>query len=124
PSPSTSKDIFELGSKQYHSVIQTDFLIITEIEKGIARGYFIDVFPMYFSFISRHLCVMLNLKYRPERADFGLRYGRLDYSSLDTDLIDKSLKVSTIEEMKMQFEMIKSRYYKLKEELSANYLSK
>ena len=121
PSPTPTKEIFELGQKLYLSVIPTDFLIITEVEKGIARGHFIDVFPTYLSFVSRHLGVMLNLKHRPERADFGLRYARLDFGDSDTDLIEKSFKVSTIHELKEQFILIKSRYYTLKEELKTIY---
>lgn len=121
PNPTPIEKVIERGKKLYLSVIQTDFLIITEVEKGITRGHFVDVFPTYLSFISRHLGVMLNLKYRPERADFGLRYGRFDYSESDIDLIDKSFKVSSIEDMKEQFNLIKSRYFDLKEVLKSTY---
>lgn len=121
PTPSTLKDVINRGKTMYFSVTQTDFLIITEVEKGIARNHFMDVFPTYYSFISRHLSVMLNLTYRPEKVDFGLRYARLDYKKRDSDLIDRSLKVSTITELLIQFEQIKKRYNELKEELSPKW---
>ncbi len=118
---STPEEIAERGKKLYQSVVQTDFLIITEVEKGIARGEFIDVFPTYYSFISRHLGVMMNLKHRPEKADFGLRYARIDYSNLDKDILEKGLRVSDIDELAKQFVVIKSRYKELKDELSTTW---
>lgn len=118
PTPSQPKDLIERGKKLFSSVTQLDFVIITEVQKGIARGHFIDAFPMYFSFISRHIAVMMNLKYRPERADFGLRYGRLDYDEEDTRLIEESMKVSTMDELKNQFDRLLKRYDALKEELA------
>ncbi len=118
PEPSSPKVIIDRGKKLYQSVTQTDFLIVTEIQKGIARGSFIDVFPTYFSFISRHIAVMMNLKYRPERADFGLRYGRIDYDDHDVILIEQAMKVSSMNELTIYFKKIHERYQVLKEELS------
>lgn len=119
PCISSEKEIVERGQKLYQSVIQTDFLIITEIDKGIARGEFIDVFPTYFSFISRHLGVMMNLKHRPEKADFGIRYARIDYNLQDRGILENGLRVSNTEELAEQFLIIKSRYKELKEELAS-----
>ncbi|AUD65909.1 hypothetical protein BK011_09510 [Tenericutes bacterium MZ-XQ] len=116
-SPSSEKDMRIRGKKLYESVTQSDFLMILEINKGIARKQFIDVFPTYFTFISRHLGIMLNLKHRPERADFNLRYGRLDYSKEDVKLIEDSFKVSDIESLSIQFSKIQARYQELKTEL-------
>ncbi|RJP62535.1 MAG: hypothetical protein C4543_01765 [Ignavibacteriales bacterium] len=121
PTPSQAKDIIERGKKLFSSVIHTDFIIIIEIEKGITRGHFIDVFPTYFSFISRHIAIMMNLKYRPEKADFGLRYGRIDYDLSDVKLIEEAMKVATIEQLKVQFEQLLNRYQALKEELSKTW---
>lgn len=94
-----------------------DFLIMLEIEKGILRGQFYDVFPTYMGFISRHLGVLLNLKHRPEKADFGLRYGRFDYKNDDALLVENAFKVSTIDELKHQYNLIKQRYFELVSEL-------
>lgn len=118
PQPSSPKVMIERGKRLFQSVTQTDFLIITEIKKGIARGSFIDVFPTYFSFISRHIAVLMNLKYRPERADFGLRYAKIDYDKNDVELIEHAMKVSTIEELSLASDQIFKRYFVLKDELS------
>lgn len=117
-SPSSKNVMLERGRKLYDSVVQSDFLMILEIKKGIARKQFMDAFPTYFTFLSRHLGVMLNLKYRPERADFNLRYGRIDYSKEDVKLIEDSFKVSDIESLSIQFSKIQSRYQELKTELN------
>ena len=121
PSPSSPKDIIERGKKLFDSMVQTDFLIMIEVEKGIQRGQFIDVFPTYYSFISRHLAVMMNLKYRPEKVDFGLRYARFDYDFSDLEKIEKSIAVATIHELATQFAWVKSRYLALKTELSKTW---
>lgn len=115
--PSDSKTIQERGKKLFATTTQMDFLIMLEIEKGILRGQFYDVFPTYMSFISRQLSVLLNLKHRPEKADFGLRYGRTEYKNDDAKLVENAFKVSTIDELKHHYELIKKRYFELVHEL-------
>jgi len=112
-SPSSQQVIEERVHKMIQSVAQTDFLIELEIEKGIARHEFLDVYPTYYSFISRHLAVMLNVEYRKERVDFGLRYARLDYASCDTKLIQDALTVKDVDELERNYVKIKQRYHEL-----------
>lgn len=121
PTPSDPNTIKERGKKLFATTTQMDFLIMLEIEKGILRGRFYDVFPTYMGFISRYLSVFLNLKYRPEKADFGLRYGLIDYDQKDALLVEYAFKVSTIDELKHQYEVIKQRYFDLIDELKQTW---
>lgn len=54
-------------------------LSLVEIRKQIARGSAIDAVSQYQRFVSGRLAGLLNLKYRPERFDFGMRYADRDY---------------------------------------------
>jgi len=117
PAPSSPQSIQERGKKLFANTTQMDFLIMLEIEKGILRGQFYDVFPTYMGFISRYLSVLLNLKYRPAKADFGLRYGRTEYKISDALLVENAFRVSNMDELKHQYELIKQRYHELIDEM-------
>lgn len=54
-------------------------LTLVETRKQIARGNAIDAVAQYQRFLSGKLAGLLNLKYRPERFDFGIRYADRDY---------------------------------------------
>jgi len=51
----------------------------TQVRKQILRGRKIDAMLEYQIFIQRVLAGFLNLKYRPAKYDFGIRYGDRDY---------------------------------------------
>jgi len=51
----------------------------TETEKQLIRGNEIDAMLEYQGFIQRKLAALLNLKYRPAKYDFGIRYGDREY---------------------------------------------
>lgn len=121
PTPSSKEEIVNRGKATYASAISSDFLNMLEVEKGIKRGHFLDVFPPFYGFVQRQLVVMLNLKYRPERADFGLRYGRLDYGKDDVKLVEDAVKVSTIKELETMYKRVKTRYVQLVDELAATW---
>lgn len=119
--PSSKEDVVNRGKAMYASAISTDFLNMLEVEKGLKRGHFLDVFPPFYGFVQRQLVVMLNLKYRPERADFGLRYGRLDYGKDDVKLVEDAIKASSVEEIEKAYQRVKARYLQLVDELAATW---
>jgi hypothetical protein len=116
--PSSQESIMTRGKKLFNMMTQIDFLMMIEIEKGLARGHFIDVYPQYIGFVQRHLGVMLNLKYRPAKADFGIRYGRHDYGKHDVALLESALQAVGIEQLKERYASVKKRYLELLEELT------
>jgi len=113
--------VFNRCKKHYQLVIQSDFLIMTEVMKNIKRARFTEAFPFYYQFLSRHLSVMLNLKYRKDKVDFGLRYGYRDYPNDIFLMIESALKVSSTRELSNMFDQILELYQNLKTEFSALY---
>lgn len=114
-------DVLERCKTFYKRATESDFLLILETKKAIARGIFVEAFPMYYGFLVRHMAVLLNLKHRKEKVDFNLRYLSRDYSAEDVSLMEEALKVSSIEEMKVVFEKLLNYYFALKESLFALY---
>ncbi len=102
------------AKRLFQSVSQSDFLIEIEVRKNIKRNRFTEAFPFYYQFLSRHLAVMLNLKYRIDKVDFGLRYAYRDYPKIIYTQIERAMKISTIEEMEHTFEQMMTLYRELK----------
>ena len=92
--------------------------MILETRKGIARNNFAEAFGPYYSFLNRNLGVLFNLKYRPVKVDFGLRYGYRDYDADDFALVETALKVASVAEMAEVFDRLIARYEFLKTELA------
>ncbi len=61
----------------------------------------------------RNLGIMLNLKHRPCKVDFGLLYGYRDYSNEDYQMVEGLLKVNNLEELSQKYFIAKSRYLEL-----------
>jgi len=121
PTP-TAEDKAETRCRQfYKNATQADFIIITELKKAIARKNFSEAFPAYFQFIARNLGIMLNLKYRPRKVDFGLRYSYRDYPQDDAIMIENFFKVKSIEELAGNFVIALKVYTELKEQFAKIY---
>jgi predicted nucleotidyltransferase len=114
--PSEPEKVEQKAKHFYKIATQSDFLTITEIQKAIVRKRYSEAFPVYYQFIARNLAILLNLKYRPEKVDFGLRYGYRDYNIEDFELVESLLKVASLEELSKKFAFAKKRFYELKKE--------
>lgn len=112
----------ELINKFFYIATQNDFVTINEIKKAIVRNRFIDAFPLYFHFISRNLAILLNILHRPNKTDFGLRYIHRDYPENDFKLIENSLKVNNIKELKESFGFLLDRFNSAKNEIRSKNL--
>jgi len=115
------EDVLKKGRRLYQSAVQMDFILEIEIKKAVKRGLFSEAFAVYYGFLNRSLGIMLNLKYRPAKADFGLRYAYREYGIDDYALIDQALKVATIDELERMSNLILHRYLILKQELAAEW---
>ncbi len=113
----TPEDVENRGKQFYKRATESDFILMIETKKAIVRGVFVEAFPMYYGFIVRHLSILLNLKHRKEKVDFGLRYISRDYDQKDYEIIEQALRVSTIEEMREVFKKLLDYYLALKDEL-------
>jgi len=118
----TSEEVFlQRGKMFYQKGTETFFLIDNAVLKYIKRNNFTEAFPAYYAFIARNLGIMLNLKHRPCKVDFGLLYGYRDYSTDDHKLIENLLKVNNLDELTQKYEIAKKRYLDLKEELGQKW---
>ena len=101
----------------YTYVVETDFVIIAEVRKNLARGRFCETFPSYYQFVTRQLGTLLNLKYRPEKADFGIRNAAREYAPEDAALLESLLKCPSLEVLGANFGKALARYEALKVEM-------
>ncbi len=118
PSPTKAEVVTSKAKSAYKGIIESDFIYILEVKKAIARCDFYEAYPKYVGFLARQLATLLNIKHRPEKVDFGLRYGSRDYSKEDYKLMDKLFRVDNIEILKENFDVALNRYKELKEELN------
>lgn len=114
----TPKDIIKKQNKAfYQSIVNSDFITILEVEKAIHRQNYLDAYPFYYSLLARNVIGLLNLKYRPEKFDFGMRYISRTYNKDDLKLIRDALGVTNITQLADNFEKLKLRYQALRIEL-------
>lgn len=119
--PSSVETLLARGKKFYGLATQVDFLLILEVKKAIARDQWIQSFSNYYGFIVRNLAILLNLKFRPEKVDFGLRYAHRDYPKEIVQFIEESLKVNSVVELEIKFKQVLSQYEQLKDELAGKW---
>lgn len=112
--PRSDEKINQIADSIKQRISVTSFLTIIEMKKALNRENFSEAFPAYMGFISRVLVPLLNIKHRPEKADFGMRYMYRDYPEQDHSLIENALKVSTMEEMRKSAENLLKKYNELK----------
>ncbi|HPQ41388.1 MAG TPA: hypothetical protein PLV45_13525, partial [bacterium] len=115
-SPTPDDQVTARARRLYLRCVTMDFVFIAEVEKAIARNRFSEAFPAYFNFIARFLAVMLNLKHRPSKADFGLRYGYRDYPADDAKWIEELFKVASLDDLSRKFTTAVARYHVLVED--------
>lgn len=115
--PADIEKVNNLAKTMYKKGTETFFLMDISIMKYIRRGIFTEAFPPYYAFIARHLAIMLNLKYRPSKADFGLLYGYRDYPVEIHHFIDELFKVKNLEDLNDKYLKARDLYYNLCQEL-------
>jgi len=120
-SPTPEAQVTVRGSRLYRRCVTMDFIFIAEVQKAIARKRFSEAFPAYYNFIARFLAVMLNLKHRPRKVDFGLRYSYRDYPPEDAAWINDLFKVASLAELSRKWDAARSRYHGLVENLRSEY---
>jgi hypothetical protein len=119
PVSSTAEQIAKRCKSAYRNATASAFVTATEVRKQLKRERFSEAFPMYYAYIARHLAPLLNLKHRPAKVDFGLRYGYRDYPETDFHLIENALKACSIDVLSSMFDRLERRFEELSAELSA-----
>lgn len=70
----TSQEQINAIKERILKSLSLDFVIILELKKALARNNEIDIQTNLMTFLQRFYAPVFNLKYRPAKADFGLRY--------------------------------------------------
>ena len=105
----------------YQRATAIDFLMMVEVEKNLDRERYIESYTSYYRFVLNQLVIMLNLKHRPYKVDFGMRYAYRDYDQKDYELLKKLLRNQTVADIRANYEMAKSYYLELKESFKNKY---
>jgi len=94
--------------------------LLLDLKKQIIRGNYIDAFANYVPFFARFVSLM-NIKYRPAKYDFGLRYLYRDFPENEAKFIENLIKINSLEDMTERIVKIEESYEKLILELSVKY---
>jgi len=115
----TPKEELEtLAKRMYHVATDTAWLGIIELKKALARKNWIAAHMNYTIFINRHLVPLMNLKYRPCKADFGIRYCDRDYPPEKAALIAKLLQTKSCQDIEAHLLTALPLFQALKAELA------
>jgi len=115
--PSSQQTITTMGKRIYKMVTDTDFLSLLELEKAITRKNFLASHMNYTIFLNRHLIPLMNLKFRPAKADFGIRYADREYPETEARMLEQLLKNSSFADIISNYNHAKAMYQELKQEL-------
>lgn len=118
PSPTPPGQVLARARQFYGMTREQVFILRIEVGKALARRRFSEAFSFHYQFVVRILGVMMNLKHRPERVDFGIRYAYRDYPPEDAALLEELLKVSSLGELRLKHELALERYGELALELA------
>ncbi|MDA3885512.1 MAG: nucleotidyltransferase domain-containing protein [Candidatus Delongbacteria bacterium] len=121
PTPTTEEEVKAKGKKFYKMVTGADWLSITELKKQLSRGYYAESISQYNQLVMRNLGVMLNLKYRPCKVDFGTRYYYRDLPKEVFAKFERLLKNGSINELKENSVKLLEWYGSLKKELAKEW---
>ncbi len=114
PTPKEQSD--QMCERMFDSATGSAFVVILEIKKAIWRNRFTEAFLFYYQLISRNYAILLNLKYRPKQADFGLRYAYRAYPQETVQFLERILQVNSLEEIASNTKMLEERIKDLEKE--------
>ena len=120
PTPTPEEEIREKGKKIYKNIKESFPFLIMDAQKQIFRKNKIDAFDLYFRILSR-LGVALNLKYRPHKYDFGLRYLYHDYPEYELKFLEDLLFVEEFNQLQPKLDIAVKRFNELIEELKTDW---
>ncbi len=116
PEPTDKNEIRKRAQRLYWMATEADFITVAELKKAIMRGIYTESFMNYYQLI-RNLAVLLNLKYRTAKADFGLRYAFRDYPAEEYEFIENALKVSSLNDIQNKLDSVMDKFTLLKKQM-------
>ncbi len=119
--PTSKEDLDAIANRVYKMATDTAFLGTIELQKALARKNWIAASMNYTTFIYRHLVSLLNLKYRPVKADFGIRYAERDYPAREAEKLANLLKNRSIQDIEENFYVALAWFEAMHKELQTIY---
>lgn len=121
PEPTPEDEMFKRNREFFAMQAAACPISETETAKQLQRGNEIDAMLEYQGFIQRRLASLLNLKYRPAKYDFGIRYGDREYPRDVAERVIHLLYAGSIHDIKPLFMEASAWARELMEELRQTY---
>lgn len=121
PTNTPMEETKQLVEKVFKSVTAIDFIMIRELKKALARDNWIASQMNYIQFIYRNLVPLMNIKYRPAKADFGIRYAEREYPPEEAHFLEELLRINSVDEISQKFSKALQLYEELKNSLLVEY---
>ncbi len=104
PRAADMDEIRRKGETAYRSLARGIWVLTTELRKQVIRGSFLEAYPLYAHLVMKTLVGLLNLKERPARFDFGMRYISREYPPRVAGLVESYLSGLTMETLSRRAE--------------------
>ena len=111
----------EKCKKQYLRIKETIPFAILDVKKQILRDNKIDAFSVYYGIVNR-LVALMNIKYRPAKHDFGVRYLYRDFPKEEFQFVENLMFVKTLDTLAINLLDIESRLEELFDEFEREFL--
>ncbi|MCG8573054.1 MAG: nucleotidyltransferase domain-containing protein [Spirochaetes bacterium] len=96
------------------------WVLEADLKKQLYRGRVADSLDGYYKLLAR-LAVLLNLKYRPEKFDFGFRYVYRDYPIEAREKVESLLSNTSIENLETKINTASKLFYETVNELKEKF---
>lgn len=121
PVPTPEDEMLTRNLGFFRTLVKVLPISLAETEKQILRGNGIDAMLEYQGLLQRRLAGLLNLKYRPSKYDFGIRYGGTEYPPEVAERVRELMYAGSIQELPGKFREVSEWINRLVEELEERY---
>jgi predicted nucleotidyltransferase len=121
PKETPNRERDDLARRVFHAATDYDWIITAELGKALARDNWIASQMNYHAFVNRHLVPLMNIKYRPAKADFGIRYAEREFPKAVAAELGDLLKISSLDDIRKGKDRVTELFEALKTELEPDY---
>lgn len=115
--PMPAEELNKLRDRMFAVATGTWWLMLLELKKALARDNWLSALGNYNALLQRHVVSLMNLKYRPWKADFGSRYAERDYPPQAADELIWLTQVASLQDIRERLPRLEALYEELVGEL-------
>lgn len=115
--PMPEEELKKLRDRMYAMATGTWWLMLMELKKSLARDNWLSALGNYNALLGRHVVSLMNLKYRPWKADFGSRYAEREYPPEAAEELIWLTKVASTDDIRKRLPRLVELYEELEREL-------